>query len=168
MEDGAQPKGKCAKTMKMVNAPAARRFCAGGIAGGAAPATCRERVLAEGEGERPRGHACMGSRRTYSQTGRPADSKSESAEPDRWPPTPRMVAIAQLEKSKKGGLCHPPECAFRRRGTAFISASYIRMAEGNAEALVNLKLRRVTKLWRVLVSQCPSQTAVGPTWRGRF
>ena len=40
-------------------------FLRGGIAGGAAPATCRKRVLAEGEGGRPRGHACMGSRRTY-------------------------------------------------------------------------------------------------------
>ena len=40
-------------------------FLRGGIAGGAAPATCRKRVLAEGEGGRARGHACMGSRRTY-------------------------------------------------------------------------------------------------------
>ena len=83
-------------------------FLGGGIAGGAAPATCRKRVLAEGEGGRARGHACVKSHRTYSLTGPPAGSKSESAETDRWPPTPPMVAIAQLENSKKGGPCHPP------------------------------------------------------------
>ena len=64
--DGARTRGKCAKTMHRVHAAEACSFCAGSLAGRVAPATCRKRVPAEGEGERPRGRACMGSRRTYS------------------------------------------------------------------------------------------------------
>ena len=64
--DGARTRGKCAKPMHMVHAAEACSFCAGSRAGRVAPATCGKRVPAEGEGEMPRGRACVGSRRTYS------------------------------------------------------------------------------------------------------
>ncbi len=64
--DGARTRGKCAKPMHRVHAAEACSFCAGSRAGRVAPATCRKQVPAEGEGERPRGRACVGSRRTYS------------------------------------------------------------------------------------------------------
>ena len=64
--DGARTRGKCAKTMHRVHAAEACSFCAESRAGRSFPATCGKRVPAEGEGERPRGHACVGNRRTYS------------------------------------------------------------------------------------------------------
>ena len=64
--DGARTRGKCAKLMHTVHAAEACSFCAGSRAGRSIPATCGKRVPAEGEGEMPRGRACVGSRRTYS------------------------------------------------------------------------------------------------------
>ena len=64
--DDAGTRGNCAKPMNMLSAAEACSFCAGSRAGRVAPATCGKRVPAEGEGERPRGRACVGSRRTYS------------------------------------------------------------------------------------------------------
>ena len=64
--DGARTRGKCAKLMHTVHAAEACSFCAGSRAGRVAPATCGMRKPAEGEGEMPRGRACVGSRRTYS------------------------------------------------------------------------------------------------------
>jgi hypothetical protein len=64
--DGARTRGKCAKTMHMANVAEACSFCAGSRAGRVAPATCGKRVPEEGEGEGPRGRACVGSRRTHS------------------------------------------------------------------------------------------------------
>jgi hypothetical protein len=64
--DGARTRGKCAKTMHRVHAADDCSFCAGSRPGWVAPATCGKRVPAEGEGEMPRGRACVGSRRTYS------------------------------------------------------------------------------------------------------
>jgi hypothetical protein len=64
--DGARTREKGAKPMHMVHEAEACGFCAGSRAGRVAPATCAKRVPAEGEGERPRGHACVGNRRTYS------------------------------------------------------------------------------------------------------
>ena len=64
--DGARTRGKCAKAMHRVHAADACSFCAGSRPGRVAPATCGMRKPAEGEGEKPRGRACVGSRRTYS------------------------------------------------------------------------------------------------------
>ncbi len=72
VEDGAQPKGKCAKPMPIVNAPAARRFCAGDIAGGPRQLPARKRCFLgclqreKGEGVHKGNEAtlCVGSRRT--------------------------------------------------------------------------------------------------------
>jgi hypothetical protein len=96
--DGARTRGKCAKTMHRVHAAEACSFCAGSRAERVAPATCGKRVPAEGEGEMPRGRACVGSRRTYSLTRPQAGSEPESAEPDRGPPPSEKVATEQLEK----------------------------------------------------------------------
>ena len=64
--DDAGTRGNCAKPMHMLSAAEACSFCAGSRAGRVVPATCGMRVPAEGEGERPRGRACVGSRRRYS------------------------------------------------------------------------------------------------------
>ena len=89
--DGARTRGKCAKPMHTVHAAEACSFCAGSRAGRSIPATCGKRVPAEGEGEMPRGRACAQSRRTYSPTGPPAGSTSESAGRDRCPPPSNRV-----------------------------------------------------------------------------
>jgi hypothetical protein len=98
--DGARTREKCAKTMHRVHAAEACSFCAESRAGRSIPATCGKRVPAEGEGEMPRGRACVGSRRTYSSTGPPAGPKSESAGRDRWPPPSDKVTKRSYEKNE--------------------------------------------------------------------
>ena len=98
--DGARTREKCAKTMHRVHAAEACSFCAESRAGRSIPATCGKRVTAEGEGEMPRGRACVGSRRTYSSAGPPAGPTSESAGRDRWPPPSDRVTKRSYEKNE--------------------------------------------------------------------
>jgi hypothetical protein len=96
--DGSRTNGKRAQTVPMVGAATARRFPAVSRAGRAAPATCGKRVPPD-EGVVKRGHACTQSRRTYSYTGAPAGSKSESVGRDRWPPPSDRVTTTKFTRS---------------------------------------------------------------------
>jgi hypothetical protein len=98
--DSLRTNGKRAQTVLMVHAAAARRFPAASRAGRAAPATCGKRVPPADEGVLERGHGFAQSRRTYSQTGPPAGSTSESAGQNRWPPPSDRVTNAPIEKTK--------------------------------------------------------------------
>jgi len=98
--DSLRTNGKRVQTVLVVHAAAVRRFPAASRAGRAAPATCGKRVPPADEGVPERGHAFAQSRRTYSQTGSPAGSTSESAGQNRWPPPSDRVTNAPIEKTK--------------------------------------------------------------------
>ena len=100
MADSFRANGKRAQTIRMINAAAVRRFPATSRAGRAAPATCGKRVPSADEGVVKRGHACAQSRGTYSSTGPPAGSTSESAGCGRWPPPSDRVTKRSYEKNE--------------------------------------------------------------------